>query len=69
VSSPVRKGGVDALICLSAEGAPRFVSALRALRILEVQFPALTDGAINFRSFGPKACHVQTKQVPDEPEI
>jgi hypothetical protein len=55
VSSPVRKGGVDSTVsCLSAEGAPRFVPALRASGYQEAVIPALTDGATNCRSFGPK---------------
>ncbi len=41
---------------LSTEGAPRFVPALRAFRAIEDGVPVLTDGATNFRSFGPKAC-------------
>jgi hypothetical protein len=70
LNSPVREGGVKAtVICLSAEGAPRLVPALRAARLLRGGLPALTDGAINFRSFGPNACQFKTEQVPGNPGI
>src|SRR6266508_532672 len=56
VSSPVREGGVATTISsLSAEGAPRFVPSFGPLVIERLEFPALTDGAINSRSFGPKS--------------
>ena len=56
VSSPVREGGVNATFgCLSAEGAPRFVSALWASGHGEDGVPALTDGATNCRSLGPES--------------
>jgi len=56
VNSPVREGGGDPSFgAWSAEGAPRFVPALRASGKGKGQFPALTDGAIDCRSFGPGA--------------
>ena len=61
MNSPVREGGVDAAVSyLSAEGATGFVPAPLAsgcLWAIERRgFPALTDGAIHCRSFGPNAC-------------
>jgi hypothetical protein len=53
--APSVRAGLDAVNCLSARGAPRFVPARRASDCLKEDFPALTDGATNFRSFGPKA--------------
>jgi hypothetical protein len=53
VAPSVRAGRFDASY-LSAEGAPQFVPALSGLATIEkIEFPALTDGATNCRSFGP----------------
>ncbi len=59
VAGPALRGGRgDVTVSyLSTEGAPRFVPALRAFRAIRTwSSPVLTDGATNFRSFGPKAC-------------
>jgi hypothetical protein len=67
ISSPVREGGVVAMAnYLSAEGAPRFVPALRASVRLKEAIPALTDGPTNYRSFGPKACWATATETSNE---
>jgi histidine triad (HIT) family protein len=55
VSSPsVRAGLLRCRFFVSAEGAARLGRPLRASGLTDLSFPALTDGATNCRSFGPK---------------